>query len=357
MDPHVPSPVLLSSLRPCRQKRTVGAPSLSVVVVNYQHWEDTVSLLRQLRASPLLRRGCAEVLIIDNHSPHHTVIPRLRRLSGVSLLRWRRNRGFARAVNEGCRLGRGAWLLLLNPDMSVDPAFLDKARTRGEHLCQQDPTVGIIGFGLRDADGSRQLSAGRFPTLPGTLARLLLPRRRRKYTHTPVEKPSSMDWVTGCCMLIRRECWQQLGGFDPDFFLYYEDVDLCKRARALGWSVVHDPGLTAVHHRPLHGRSVAPPLRGITRHGLLTYASKHWSSWETGVLARIIQVEAWLRNVLTRGRQVTPRRSSLATLAAMARSFQQQQFRDARRHLLRLVRLQEEALDVAVDCDPKPQSP
>src|SRR5262252_4082521 len=87
------------------------------------------------------------------------------RMPGVSLRRWRSNRGFAQAVNEGVRLSRGDWVLLLNPDMSLEPGFLDKALARAEELAKTDADTGIIGFGLRDADGGRQRSAGPFPTL------------------------------------------------------------------------------------------------------------------------------------------------------------------------------------------------
>src|SRR6185312_178352 len=115
------------------------------VVVNYLQWQDTASLVRQLRAAPALRHGAAEVVIVDNDSPWNALIPQLRQLPGVSLRRWRNNRGFARAVK----------------------------------LARTDAHTGIIGFGLRDADGGRQRSAGPFPTLASSLARLLLPRRWR----------------------------------------------------------------------------------------------------------------------------------------------------------------------------------
>ena len=72
--------------------------------------------------------------------------------------------------------------------------------------------------------------------------------------------------MTGCCLLVRRECWEELGGFDEDFFLYYEDVDLCRRARAAGWSVWYEPAVRVTHYRPLHTRPVPAPLRLMTRH-------------------------------------------------------------------------------------------
>src|SRR5262249_1372605 len=85
---------------------------------------------RVTRGAKLRGGGAAEGVVVDNHSPRNPVIPWLRRLPGVSLRRWGRNFGFARAVNEGCRLARGQWLLLLNPDVRVPPGFLDTVRDR-----------------------------------------------------------------------------------------------------------------------------------------------------------------------------------------------------------------------------------
>jgi GT2 family glycosyltransferase len=299
MDPTATSrlSVVLAKPRRARMRpRLVPAvPRLSVVVVNYLQWQDTAELVRQLRSTPALRHGAAEVVIVDNDSPWHSLIARLRQTPGVSLQRWRSNRGFARAVNEGARLSRGDWILLLNPDMSLEPGFLDKALARAEELARTDVHTGIIGFGLRDADGGRQRSAGPFPTLASSLLRLFLPRRWRKYYLRPAPACQPVDWVTGCCLLVRRTCWENLGGLDGDFFLYYEDVDLCRRARERGWTVWHEPDLCATHHHPLHARTVPAHLRLVTRHALLTYARKHWPAWQTRVLAGIIRVEAWLR--------------------------------------------------------------
>src|SRR5262249_40931004 len=151
-------------------------------------------------------------------SPPHRVVPLLRRCPGVSLRRWGRNRGFARAANEGCRLSRGGWLLLLNPDMTVPPGFVDRVLRLAERWERSQPRVGILGLRLRHADGSPQGSAGPFPTLAGTLARLVLPRAWRKYHLCPPDGCHPVPWVSGCCLLVRRDCFLDLGGFDPAFF-------------------------------------------------------------------------------------------------------------------------------------------
>jgi GT2 family glycosyltransferase len=308
------------------------------VVVNYHQWRDTAYLVRQLRAEQCLRGGAAEVIVVDNFSDPHPAAAQLRRLSGVSLRRWKRNRGFARAVNEGARLSRGDWVLLLNPDVTLSPGFLDEALARANQLADE-PEVGVVGFGLRNPDGSRQLSTGPFPTLAGTLARMLLPRHRRKYSEPPPN--GRVDWATGCCLMVRRQCWDDLGGLDPAFFLYYEDVDLCRRARAGGWSVRHEPRLWVVHHRPLHGRRVPPHLRLITRHALLTYASKHWPRWQQRLLATIVRTEARLRGALAGGRGNPSAEATYAELAELAAELAAGRSGAAARRLVRVIRQQE----------------
>ena len=314
-------------------------PRLSVVVVNYQHWDDTARLVRQLRRGRALRAGLAEVVVVDNHSPPHPIIPRLRRAREVSLRRWRRNRGFARAVNEGCRLSRGEWFLLLNPDTTVPPGFLDLVLERCADLAAREPRAGVVGFRLGNPDGSRQLSTGGFPTLLSTLVGRLWPRATRKYAPPAAPGRVEVDWVTGCCLLVRRDCWRELGGLDPDFFLYYEDVDLCRRARQAGWSVWYDPAAGLLHHRPLHSRPVPPHLHLITRHALLTYARKHWPAWQAHLLGWIVRLEARIGAGLAR-HDPEARRIG-AELGRLVGELQQDRPEAARARLQRVVRRQE----------------
>ncbi len=243
----------------------------------------------------------------------------LRRLANVSVRRWGANRGFARAVNEGCRLSQGEWFLLLNPDTTLSEGFLDSVLELADQLTACEPRAGIVGFHLRNADGSQQLSTGPFPTLATTLCRLLLPRRRRKYQTPRSTQRSVVPWVTGCCLLLRRDCLHELGGLDEDFFLYYEDVDLCVRARARGWSVWYEPNLAVVHHHPLHCRPVPAVLRLVTRHSLLTYAAKHWPRWQCRLLSRIVRTEALARGY-GRGMKATRRRRGLSPRWARSRA-------------------------------------
>jgi GT2 family glycosyltransferase len=277
-------------------------------------------------------------MVVDNRSPSHRLAARLRRWAGVSLRRWGGNHGFARAVNEGCRLSRGQWLLLLNPDVNVPPGFVESALALADRLTAEEPRTGIIGFQLRNADGTRQLSCGPFPTLWRTLAGLLRPRSRRKYHLRPARRRCRVAWVTGCCLLVRRDCLRDLGGLDDRFFLYYEDVDLCRRARDRGWEVWYEPALHVVHHHPLHARAVPPVMRLVTRHALLTYASKHWPAWQLWLLAGIVRAEARLRRWWARWRGDPEAAACFAELGTLAADMADGRPGRARRRLRRVVR-------------------
>jgi N-acetylglucosaminyl-diphospho-decaprenol L-rhamnosyltransferase len=319
----------------------VAVPDLSIVIVNYQQWMETAKVVRQLRGSPAMRRGRAEVVVVETHSPFHPAAARLRRLPGVSLRRWSRNHGFARAANEGCRLSRGQWFLLLNPDVTLPDGFLDDVLNLAKRLPGEEPRVGIVGFGLRNSDGTFQHSSGPFPSFASTLARLALPRTRRKYDWERRSQAARVPWVTGCCLLVRHDCFRDVGGFDEEFFLYYEDVDLCRRATARGWSVRQEPALRVVHHNPLHQRDVPPHLRLCTRHALLTYGAKHWPAWQFRLLAGIVTAEAWYRGKIAQ-RQGRPRDARVFNeLGALTRELAQRQNGAARKRLNRIIRRQE----------------
>jgi GT2 family glycosyltransferase len=334
--PATPAPLADGPIQVAREKKSPAmpdqAPWLSVIIVNYGQWEQTAALARQV-----LGHGSVEVVVVDNNSPPQREATRLRRRPGISLRCWKRNRGFARAVNEGCRLARGHWFLLLNPDVSVDDRFVENVLTSTARFAALEPRPGIVGFRLHDQDGSWQRSTGEFPTLARTFFRLLLPRARRKYNSPPADRASQVPWVTGCCMLMRRDCFEQLGGFDSDYFLYYEDVDLCRRARQAGWSVWYEPSIKVTHHHPLHGRQVPASLRVLTRHAFLVYCFKHWPRWQFRFISGIVKLESRMRQWWASRKGHGAHAVQFRELRAIARDIGKGSAFSARRRLARIV--------------------
>src|SRR5581483_9987642 len=121
------------------------------------------------------------------------------------------------------------------------------------------------------------------------------PRSRRKYKVGWAAGPRSVPWVTGACALVDSNLLAELGGMDEDFFLYYEEVALCRAARDRGRRVEFDPAVEVVHLRPLQSRRVSPRLRVVTRHSKLLYFLKHRPHWEFAALARMVEIESRLR--------------------------------------------------------------
>ncbi len=284
-----------------RRPHAPPAVELAVVVVNFCQWQNTARLVRQLRRSALVRTGVAEIQVIDNGSPSHPLAASVAKLRGVSVRRFDTNLGFAAAVNRGCRLTTGPWVLLLNPDITVPDGFLDDVLGRAARG-DVPPDVGVIGFRLLNRDGTPQPSAGPFPSFGRTLAGLCLSRARRKCRVNHGAAGRAVEWATGGCLLVRRECFEQLNGLDESFFLYYEDVDFCRRAAVRGWQVRFDPALEVTHHWPLHARRVPPPLRLVTRHALLTYARRHWPGWQSRLLSGVVWLEAGTRQLWSKAR-------------------------------------------------------
>ncbi len=213
-----------------------ASPLVSAVIVNFNSWPDVAALVASLSSSAAVTNGSCEIVVVDNASdgpvPESLATPP----PGVQLILRADNGGFAVGVNAGWRAARGRWLLLLNPDVVADAELLARIvdRARG-YEAAPDTAPGIVGFGLRNPDGTRQPSVGTFPTLGRTVWEQLIPRSRRKYQAGWRTKPGPVAWVTGRVRSGQRpRMLDELGGLDEEFFLYYEEVALCRSARASG---------------------------------------------------------------------------------------------------------------------------
>jgi len=281
------------------------APKVSVVIVNYEAWPETTRLVDSLCATPAFAGGEAEIIVVDNQSPGG-IPPDRSQAAGLTWIDHPANGGFAAGVNTGWQAARGRWLLVLNPDILVSAsvagqilALPDNLQTLATPPLNRD-RVGIIGFALVNPDGSRQPSVGAFPTLARGLPELFLPRNRRRYQITFPQRTSVVDWVTGAAFLVRADAMAELGGFDTNFFLYFEETDFCHRARRAGWFTVYHPAIKICHEKPLQNRPASPMIRILTRHSRLLYFLKNRPALEFQAMCLVVRAEACFKYGLSR---------------------------------------------------------
>ena len=295
---------------------------LSVIVVNYNSWPDAARLVDELLADPAFSPDRCEVVVVDNASqgpiPGDLSSPR----DGLRVVLRGDNGGFAVGVNAGWRNSTGSWLLLLNPDVMVEPGFIGQVIDRLDDF-DADPKgpPGIVGFGLRNSDDTWQGSVGVFPSLARTVREQFIPRVRRKYQADWQVKKGTVDWVTGACMLVNRRMITDLGGMDEDFFLYHEEVAFSRAAQDRGWRVEFDPAASVIHHSPLQNRTISPKMRVITRHSKLLYFLKHLPRWQFRVLVGIIAAEASLKGSLSKWRGLEDQARAWRAIGVIARGF------------------------------------
>ena len=240
-----------------------GSPRVAVVIVSFATRDTLVAGLDALAANAGL---AVETVVVDNASPDGSPDAVRARFPSVRLVANPENVGFARACNQGARETRAPFVLFLNPDATLDPGALE-ALVR---LLETRPRVGIVGPRTRSSNGDIQVSTGAPLSLVSEWRqrRLVLGVSRRDARalaeadarHAVEHEPG---WVSGACLLARREAFDAVSGFDERFFLYEEDADLCRRVRAAGWQVrLHARGRGDAREGPQHGaRAGARPPR------------------------------------------------------------------------------------------------
>ena len=231
-------------------------PEISVLIPAYNGAEWIAETLHRLAAAAAGDLPY-EAVVVDNASADGTA-DKCRAVPGVKVIRNEANRGFSRAVNQAAAASQGRVLVVVNQDLHLQPGSLKAVHG---FLTAND---GLVGGALSYEDGAEQPSCGPFPTLAGTLWRLLLPRRMRKYDlmRSRSGEAREVGWVTGAFVGFRRELFDRIGGFDEGYFMYYEDVDLCLRARQAGFKAYFLPSAKGVHLHPFSDRGDAPAGSG-----------------------------------------------------------------------------------------------
>lgn len=273
---------------------------VSVIIVSYNTRELTLATLATLhdqrnfgelavsQALPgsnfpeteqILHRGI-EVIVVDNASTDGSADAICAAFPAVTVARSNVNLGFAPAVNLAAERARGRYLLLLNPDIRPDGPFILELL----EFAEKHPSHGIYGGRTMREDGRDFLAGYAFPSIgeylwfATGLSKLYNPEELPRLDRSrPVHVPA----LSGCLMLVERELWEALGGFDPRFFMYSEDTDLCWRAAQAGARPVLVPSARVTHlgGRSTSGRALPSAAKvEMLLNGKILFLRKHWPS-------------------------------------------------------------------------------
>ena len=222
---------------------------LGAVIVNYNAGPD---LRRALESIDRATGGSWQAVVVDNGSSDGSE-KAATAFAQVRLVRNSENVGFARGVNQAIRECLAFRILIMNPDCQLMPDSLPPLMA----ALDEDPHCAIVAPLVLDPDGSPQGNArgdpdmltglfGRSSALQRTLPGLDV-ARRNVIAGAPGDASTTVDWVSGACMLARRDAIVSAGGFDERYFMYWEDADLCRRLRERGHTIRIAPAATAVH--------------------------------------------------------------------------------------------------------------
>ncbi len=282
----------------------MAQPDLSVCIVNWNTHQDLEEAIRSvLESDPDLS---IEVIVLDNASVDGSAGMVRERFPKVTLIASPENLGFARGYNRAIAAASGRHLLVLNPDTVVRPGALGRLVA----FMDSHPEAGAAGPKLLNSDGTLQFSCRRFPkpmvgVLRNTVLGRLAPRNRftRDYLMQDWDHKSvrEVDWVSGAAICIRRETWDQVGGFDEGYFMYSEDMDWCLSAHQRGWRIYYLPDAVIVHRigRSSDQRPIAMVIQ-FHRSAARFYRKHYAPNWPPGLRTLPI-IGLWLRAALIVG--------------------------------------------------------
>ena len=286
---------------------------LRVVVVTYSPGEQLAGFLRSLTDATT---AAYEVVLADNGSRDGA--PEAAAGPGVRLLRTGGNLGYGRAANAGAAGAQAEWLVVANPDLEWQPGALDELLAAAERW----PEAGCLGPAIRTPDGQLYPSARAFPSLGRGIGHALLgpfwpanpwTRSYRAEQGPPVE--GRTGWLSGSCMLLRRSAFEQVRGFDPSYFMYCEDMDLCRRLGEAGWGNVYVPTAVITHSGGHATSRTASAMVAEHHRALYRYLSRQYAGASYAPLRVVLAAGLFLRYLLARrvrtvGEGAAPTRSA-----------------------------------------------
>lgn len=262
---------------------------LSIIIVNFNTKELLEKCLESIeQESKRVKEWKIEIIVVDNASTDESPEMVKKEFPKARLIVNKENLGFAKAVNQGIKQATGEYIFLLNPDSEVK----SDALTTLVKFAQKHPEAGVIGAKLLNPDSSIQPSIYHFPTIWRAIKEYWFGQKGayEKYAVTASDAVS-VEAVTGAAMLIPRKTIEKVGLLDERYFLYFEDLDFCRRVQRAGLKVYYLPQAEIIHR---HGESAAKVgsqayhwlcqsskiYNGILKYWLLTAALWIGQKWQ-----------------------------------------------------------------------------
>jgi len=285
---------------------------VGAVLVSFNSAAYLPDCLRSLRSE-----GVKEIVVVDNASSDGSVDAVRDTDPEVKVVQTGANVGFGTAANRGVEATGSDYVLVMNPDTVVEPGTV---KALSEAL-DSDAGLAVVGPRIENTDGTLYPSVRRFPDLAVAFGHAFLglvwagnpSTRRYRMLDWDHDRPAAdVDWVGGACVIVRRQAFDMVGGFDEAYFMYVEDVDLCWRLGQAGWRIGYEPAGRVVH--ALGGSSRMVPYRMIAEHhrSLMRFVSKTSVGARRTVLPVVAAglavrtLAAWAHHALG-GRGGTPR--------------------------------------------------
>ncbi|OGY30904.1 MAG: hypothetical protein A2805_03890 [Candidatus Andersenbacteria bacterium RIFCSPHIGHO2_01_FULL_46_36] len=260
-----------------RLDRGIHVVTIGAVIVTHNSEQYITKCVESLRGE-----GITDIVVVDSASTDTTL--QEVNASQVQVIALSENKGFGYAANKGAQHMNTDYVLFINPDAYLETGALQYA----QDLFDGGEKIGVVGLALQDDQGiSESAGYGYEPTL------MQLMRRQRKSSFRPahviprLDRGIHVDWVSGGAMVVKKAIFDQLGGFDEQFFLYWEDVDFCRRVRQAGYSVWVHPQARAIHIRGASQADTALKTR-IYDMSADRYYKKHYST-SIWLLQRILR--------------------------------------------------------------------
>jgi len=277
-------------------------PFLSLIIVTYNSQDFIAECLRSVERARAKVKDMGrdegqevETIVVDNASTDRTV-EIVKQFGWVHLICNRKNLGFAAGINRGAREARGEWLLLLNPDCVVEEnAFAELHKF--VQTC--DLQIAVIGLQLLNPDGTLQPSGRKFPKVWEFVLALLGFHRwaeTRWFEGRDFTQVQEVDEVSGAALAIRRKVFEQVGGMDESFFLFFEELDLCRRVKNAGWKTVYLPSAKVKHHWGASVKRFPEVARKSQRQSAIRYFKKHHGS----IASILVAIAFALRDIVHR---------------------------------------------------------